>query len=98
MIRSLAYFLPVIEEVLAMRVSPRIFPARCGASSNESPMTGRPPCAPLARMMEHQPRTPSAWIRNTGLPRFTPKKHAFGVDESPPSGYSFPVPFLEWVT
>ena len=53
-IRSLAYFLPVIEEVLGMRVSPEYF-QHYAASSNGSPANGRPPRAPLARMMEHQP-------------------------------------------
>jgi hypothetical protein len=42
--------------------------------SHESPRHGRPPCAPLARMMEHQPRTPSAWM--ILLARFTPREHA----------------------
>src|SRR5213593_4017045 len=38
--------------------------------------------APLARMMEHQPRTPSAWII---LPCsfHSPQEHACGVDDTP---------------
>jgi hypothetical protein len=50
---------------------PGIFPARAPQARTNRPRFGRPPCAPLARMMEHQ-RTPSAWII---LPaRFTPTR------------------------
>ena len=70
-IRSLAYFLPVIEEVLGMRVSPEYF-QHVRRSSNGSPANGRAATLPLARMMEHQTRTPSAWM--ILLARFTPTR------------------------
>ena len=53
-IRSLAYFLPVIEEVLDLRVSPDYFQYLRHKLERDRPgSVGRR--APLARMMEHQP-------------------------------------------
>ncbi len=64
-IRSLTYFLPVIEEVLSNYASARTISSISATSSNASPQPGRPhrsPLAPSARMMENHP-------------------HAFGLDD-----------------
>ena len=55
-IRSLAYFLPVIEEVLGMRVSPEYFQhLRHKLERIARDTVGPATDAPLARMMENQP-------------------------------------------
>ena len=57
-IRSLAYFLPVIEEVLDLRVSPDYFEYLRYKLARIAPMPvacPRPASAPSARMMEKQP-------------------------------------------
>jgi hypothetical protein len=69
-IRSLAYFLPVIEEVLTLPVNPNYF-RYLRQKWNASLQRGRQtaflavrqitipaPCAPLARMIRKHPRTP----------------------------------------
>ena len=65
-IRSLAYFLPVIEEVLDMRVSPEYFQyLRHKLQRIVHDPVGRSfasAATRLARMTEQQTRTPSAWI------------------------------------
>ena len=53
-IRSLAYFLPVIEEVLDMRVSPNYFQYLRHKLQRIASFAINSPCAPLARMMETQ--------------------------------------------
>jgi hypothetical protein len=53
-IHSLAYFLPVIEEVLGMHVSPEYF-QHVRRKLERIASNRQATCAPLARMKEHQP-------------------------------------------
>ena len=94
-IRSLAYFLPVIEEVLGLRVSPEYFQHVRRITRTDRPRSvGHP--APLARMMEHQP----ARLRRGSycLLVSLPQEHAFGVEDNPLISPPFPIRFSEWVT
>ena len=61
-IRSLAYFLPVIEEVLDMRVSPEYFQYLRHKLQRIVPRVGRPLTRAFGADDGKPKRTPAAWI------------------------------------
>src|SRR5437016_5203930 len=98
-IRSLAYFLPVIEEVLGLRVSPGYFQylrhklervASHGRPSSSLQLTMRAFGADDA----NPHCTPAAWMISPDPP--PTNEHAFGVDDDPPRSHS-QAPFSVWV-
>jgi hypothetical protein len=94
-IRSLAYFLPVIDEVIAMRVSPDYV----HYVRRKLERIAHDRLAVRAVGADDGTPAPHAFgVDNTACSFPSQQEHAFGVDDGPLISLPFPVPFSAWVT